>query len=163
MRKTGRLRYQEHAVAGLFVFVLLALFALLSMLLVIIGAQTYRSITVSAEMNTQRRLGVSYVANRVRSADQSGGITLEQYGDITAIVQHVSAEDGAYENRIYCCDGELREQFVRADVPFDAQQGRTVSEIARMDVQMTAERVLYVEIEQADGTVETMHVRLRSE
>ena len=45
-------------------------------------------------------------------------------GDITAIVQHVSAEDGAYENRIYCSDGELREQFVRADVPFDAQQGQ---------------------------------------
>ena len=51
-----RLKHHSHAVTGLFVFALIAVFAILAMLLVIIGAQTYRSITDSADLNAQRRM-----------------------------------------------------------------------------------------------------------
>lgn len=163
MRGRVGIKYQEHAVTGFFIFLLLAVFALLSMLLVIIGARAYRGITESADLNTEHRMATSYIANRLRSSDRSAGITVEQYGDITAIVQHMSVDGAEYETRIYCEDGKLCEQFVSADVAFDPALGRGVSEIARMDVQMESDRMICVTIEQVGGEVETMHVSLRSE
>lgn len=163
MRGGAGFQYQEHAITGFFVFVLLVIFTLLSLLLVIVGAQTYRGIVESADMNTEHRILTNYIANRLRSSDRSGGISVEQYGEITAIVQHVTIDGAAYETRIYCEDGKLCEQFVSADVAFDSAMGRSISSIAKMDARLEDDRMLCVSIEQENGETETMHVSLRSD
>ncbi len=158
-----RLKHHSHAVTGLFVFALIAVFAILAMLLVIIGAQTYRSITDSADLNAQRRMATSYIANRIRSSDRQGNIRVEEYDGTTALVLASEVDGEAYETRIYCENGELREQYVSAADPFDPEIGQTVSEIGEMRVSMENDRMILVEIEQLDGTTNALHVSLRSE
>lgn len=54
-----------------FALLLYGLFALLSLLLVLIGAQVYRSIVRQTEARSDTRASLSYVANKIRSAEEA--------------------------------------------------------------------------------------------
>ena len=57
----------KHSVDMVFALLLYGLFALLSLLLVLIGAQVYRSIVRQTEARSDTRASLSYVANKIRS------------------------------------------------------------------------------------------------
>ena len=55
---------RNHSVDALFALLLYGLFALLSLLLVLIGAQVYRGIVRRTDARSDLRASLSYVANR---------------------------------------------------------------------------------------------------
>ena len=53
---------------GAFIFALLAAFALLSLVVVVVGARSYRGINAMAEQAFLSRTGMSYLVGKVRGA-----------------------------------------------------------------------------------------------
>ena len=95
---------------------LILLFSMLSLMLVLSGAGVYKNTVENTRRNNEVRASLSYVSNKVRSADSST-IRIEQRNNISVLLFTESIEDTVYETMIYVYDGSLREMFSR--------QGRT--------------------------------------
>ena len=107
-----------------FALLLYGLFALLSLLLVLIGAQVYRSIVRQTEARSDTRASLSYVANKIRSAEEA---RLETREGVPVLVLPEQAGEQTYETLIYFYDGLLRELFQREEDAFLPANGEELT------------------------------------
>ena len=73
-----KLRSDSHTIAGAFVFLLLGLFALFSVMLVLLCAGAYNRVAAAGERNNQTRISPAYLRTMVRGHDFQGGIRTEK-------------------------------------------------------------------------------------
>ena len=71
------MKTKSHSISGAFVFTLLGAFAVFSMLLVVLGAQAYRTTVDGASAHTRKRIAAAFVRNAVRAQDERGAIAVE--------------------------------------------------------------------------------------
>ena len=90
----------------------------------IIGSGVYRNTTVQMEENYVARTALSYVAEKVRQHDTSGGVRLtEEEGETVLVLQNTeNTTDTDYLTYIYSYDGWLCELVIR---PVFQSPGRT--------------------------------------
>ena len=69
---SGNHKTVQHSMQGVFVFVLLGLFAVMSTLMVLLGAQMYRNTVDHAEANNEGRLLGAYVRSMIRMGVAAG-------------------------------------------------------------------------------------------
>jgi hypothetical protein len=148
----------EHAIGGAFAFALIGLFAVLSLLLVAIGTQAYRSVVNASDVNSDARCGVNYLLNRTRSCDINGGASIKN----GALVLPSLLDGEEYEVYIYLYDGWLTEQFVGEGEEFAPECGEKLIEAETMEL---AEEggLIRVRIGMASGDAETIHIARRSQ
>ena len=91
----------------------------------------YRNTTVQMEENYVARTALSYVAEKVRQHDTSGGVRLtEEEGETVLVLQNTeNTTDTDYLTYIYAYDGWLCELVIRDDAPFSKAQGERILEI----------------------------------
>ena len=116
----------SHSMQGVFVFVLLGLFALMSTLMVLLGAQMYRGTVEKATENGENRLLGAYVRSMIRAEDAAQSVKIETYGETTALALYEDIDDEPYVTWIYLYDGNLYEQFTSADNDFDPESGTEI-------------------------------------
>lgn len=165
-RKTDRGLQSFGAVTGWFVLALILLFAGLSIALIALGAQAYRSAAQTAEENAQKRASVGYVLSRIQAYDAAGAVEIreENVGGVRTNVLTLceEIEDERYEIRLYCAGGMLREQFVPADIPLrEAEDGEAIAALAGFNVKLDGS-LLSLHFTYADGTDDVMHAALHS-
>ena len=96
----------------LFSMLLFFVFLFCSVFTVLIGSRVYENIRERDNDSFYRDTAVSYVVNKIRQADQSGGVTVGETDDGTSFLLLTSQVNGAvYETWIYTMDGVLRELF----------------------------------------------------
>ena len=101
----------QHSMQGVFVFVLLGLFALMTTLIVLLGAQMYRGTVDYSEHNNDFRVLNAYVRSMIRAEDTMDSVSVETHGDITALAMKETIEDSEYVTWIYPYEGSLYELF----------------------------------------------------
>ena len=100
---------------GLTVLLLFAVFAVCILLVLLLGADTYRGITQRGQAAYDRRTAVQYLSAKVRQAKNGGAVSLSSSGaagDTLSLAER--AGGGDYVTLIYCYDGWLRELFSAA-------------------------------------------------
>ena len=135
-------------------FLIYGLFALFSLLLVVIGARVYRDITTEGRENTQVRAAFSYVANKVRMSAEEVELT-EQEG-IQMLV--LSGKIEGYETRIYYYEGALREIFQETEQTFYPEAGETIAETAEFRFEKTETGGLKLYTQDARGNPRSMEL-----
>ena len=78
----------QHSMQGVFVFMLLGAFAAMSTMMVLLGAQSYRSIVDHATQNNEGRTLGAYVRSMVRAQDADGSVELEQRDGMKLLALH---------------------------------------------------------------------------
>ncbi len=163
---SGQLRNREHHkhnVSGLFVFMLIAAYAMFSLLLVLIGVQAYQSTVSASERNAELRTTIGYISGRVRGSD--GQVSVRKEGEYSVMrIGHALGEED-YETRIYFAHiegqpyGGLYEQVIEKDEEFDPDLGELITEVGGFD--MTQDGDLYhLNLTSTDGAEYGMHLRL---
>ena len=107
MMTTKRWTPRNHAVSGLFVFVLLVVFALLCLTTVFLSVRSYMGVTQDVSAYAEERVLTGYLRGKVRAADTAGAVSLRQ--EDTGTVLCLRQED--WETRIFAYDGNLMEQL----------------------------------------------------
>lgn len=116
----------NHSMQGVFVFVLLGVFAVMSTLMVLLGAQMYRNtVDHTTENNRERVLG-AYVRSMIRAEDADMSVSVETLGGVIvlALSEQIDGED--YVTWLYSYDGQLYEQFTEADRDFKPASGTAI-------------------------------------
>ena len=73
-----KMRSGSHTIAGAFVFLLLGVFAVFSVLMVLLCVGGYNRTAGGAERHNRERIAPSYLRTMVRGHDETGGIRLER-------------------------------------------------------------------------------------
>ena len=120
----GNVRIQ-HSMQGVFIFVLLGLFALMSTLMVLLGAQMYRATVDRSQYDNENRVMGAYVRSMIRSMD-GGEVSVEEPGGIPALALKETIDDEVYVTWLYQYEGKLYELFTELEEGFNPDDGTEI-------------------------------------
>jgi len=153
------MRERRHAAGGLLTLLIYGLFALFSLLLVVIGARVYRNIVSTGRENTEIRASFSYVANKVRmSTREPGSVRIEERDGFDVLILRSAAE--GYETRIYYYDGALREAYQASDQPLSPKLGEKLMELSGFRIEETDTGHLVLSAEDEEWNRRSLHLYL---
>ena len=150
-------RFGLRAASGLSLFLTVAVFALMALLTVVLGAGVYRSVVGRAEVNHEARTAMAYITGKLRA--NTGSTTLEKTevgNDMLVLNEEIGGAD--YETRIYAHEGALYEVFAAADIDFAPEEGQPIAALDGFSAQME-ENALRLTV-RAGGEDYTAHVAL---
>ena len=150
-----------HTIAGVFVYLLLGVFEVVSTMLVLVGAQAYRATTEHAEAHNPDRTLYAYMLNSLRGDDNAGTIELrsEEGIDLLAVSYDYGWE--VLEKRIYCYDGYLRELLTSPEYEFVPGNGEQICEAETFRAQLSGD-LITIELTCADGETREINAVLRT-
>ncbi len=151
----------SHAISGVFVFLVLGIFAVFSTVMVLLGARAYKSTADRAAEHNAYRIGMAYVRSMVRGDDEEQSVKVENINGIPAIALKNIYDGDAYITRLYVYDGKLREWFTEESEEFVPEFGETVCDMDEMNAEVDGQ-LLKVSLRSRD-TWTTVDIALRSE
>jgi hypothetical protein len=122
---------------GIFLFALLAAFALLSLIVVVFGARSYRMINATAEQAFVSRTGLSYLAGKVRGADAAGMIEIREENGFNVLALGQEIDGVRYNTYIYCDGTQVREYFAQADLAFSPDYGEKICDASELNITLS--------------------------
>ena len=137
--KRGKL--QSHAISGVFVFLLLGIFAVFSTVMVVLGARAYRNANDRSAAHNASRISSSYVRSMVRADDERGALRVEELEGMQVLTFENEYDGEAYVTRLYVSDGMLREMFTEADYDFVPEEGEGVCPMDEMTASLEGGRL----------------------
>ena len=123
-----------HAISGVFVFLLLGIFAVFSTVMVMMSAKAYKGMVEQSALHNSVRVASSYIRTMLRADDESGVLKIEDVDGVHTITMENDWED-IYVTRLYVYEGKLREWFAMAEIPFEPQNGETVCDLDSMQAE----------------------------
>ena len=151
MRDNGQ---HNHRTDGLTVLLLFAVFAVCILLVLLLGADTYRGITQRGQAAYDRRTAVQYLSAKVRQAENGGAVSLSSSGaagDTLSLAER--AGGGDYVTLIYCYDGWLRELFSAAGEDFSPDAGENLFPARELSLELEDGALSFSMTEENGGTV----------
>ena len=155
----GKVR-SSHSISGVFVFLLLGIFAVFSTVMVLLGARAYKSTADRASQHNAARLATAYVRSMVRSDDEEDAIVVEELDGYPVITLRNVYDGELYLTRLYVHEGMLREWFTYAEAGFQPEFGEAVCAADEMKAEMK-DGILTVRV-RSGSTWSNVDVALRS-
>lgn len=152
----------NHSVGSLMSFALVGLFAILSMLLAVIGIDAYQSIVDATQNTNDARASMSYITNKVRSSDYEDNVSIAEREGVRMLVIGQDEYDPSYKSCIYFYEGELMEQFYDPDEEFYPEDGRALVELEDLHFYWQENGMLLITVITRDGTPHNLYIGVRS-
>jgi len=149
------------AFAGLMVWLLIGLFAVMCMFCVVAGAEVYRGAVKNAETNADLRTAVSYVAGKVRAWDRQGAVAIEPWAQGNALMLTEEIDGEEYTTCIYGWDGGIWEIFAPSDASFEPEGGQRIAGGEHLDFAFVSPQLIEMTIT-VNGAEYVSHVALRT-
>lgn len=148
----------KHHMDGLLMLLLFGVFAVCVLIVLLTGAKAYRGLTDRDRAAYDRRTCAQYIATKVRQGDAMGGVTVEPFGDTTALC--LRDQDG-FITRLYCHEGWLMELYTFADAELEPQDGEKTMPLAGLSFDLE-DGLLTVELQNREGVADTLRLSLRA-
>lgn len=137
-----------------------AIFAICVLAVLLTGADVYKRLTDRGAEEYDRRTATQYITTRVRQADASDNITVENFGGASTLVLREEINGKPYLTRVYCHEGFLRELFAAEDGDFSPEDGEKILEADALLFSLEGS-LLYAQITLSDGTARELTLCLR--
>lgn len=153
----------NHAIGGLFIFCLIALFAVLAVTLTLTGMKAYQSVNEASVGNSEAQIVLSYLLNKTHAMDTSGAVSIQEEQGVEYLCLDEYWDDEVYQTRIYALDGQMLEYYCGAEDEFRPELGDPLADVQQLAFRMETPRLLAVAVTLPDGTEEQLHIALRSQ
>lgn len=145
MSKSG----PSHAISGVFVFLLLGIFAVFSTVMVVLGAKAYKGTADRAAQHTAGRIASAYVRSMVRADDDKDCLLVDEIDGLSTVTMRYNYDGDEYLTRIYVYGGMLREWFTSAEAEFEPENGEVVCAADEMKASLSG-HLLSVQLRHGD-------------
>ena len=109
---------------GIIVGLIITLVFASAMLFVLItGARFYQNIATVMDEQFKERTCLSYIVANVRHYDEAGGVTIEDFNGVDALVMREETEDRVNNTIIYFYDGYIYELYIPVGSAFELGDG----------------------------------------
>lgn len=150
-------RVRQHQMSGLLMLLLFGIFAVCVLAVLLTGARAYRGLTQRDQVAFDRRACVQYIATRVRQGDSAGDVSVEPFGDTTALAL---TQDG-FVTWVYWYDGYLMELYTFEDAELTPEDGERIMPLSSLSLAMD-DGLLTAVIGGAGDVTDTLRLSLRS-
>lgn len=137
---------------------LFALFAVLSLLLVLYGARVYERVVARMDDGYAMRASLNYVANKLHASDNGKDVRLAELGGIDTLVM---PSDESYLVCVYFSDGKLMEQYVLDEDAFLPELGTVIEELSSFEIE-PVEKGFRLTATTSEGSRRTLTVLMRT-
>lgn len=110
----------------IFIMFLFLLIVILSVLIILLGRDIYSTINRDRAANYDKRVSLSYVANKIRQSDKENSVRIENLNGENAVVINETYDNEDYETWIYFYDNAIYEMFTDAGREFSPDDGMKV-------------------------------------
>ncbi len=152
----------SHSMQGIFLFLLIGLFAILSLTLTLIGTRVYSEVALGAVRSGDAQTILSYLGNKVRAYDAQGGVAIGEQAGLDTLRLLETLDGQIYETTIYAYQGAVWERFAPAGEPFDPADGQRLAEARSLTFAMAAPGLVEATVVMPDGEARTLRMALRS-
>lgn len=144
---------------------IVGMFAITSLLLIYVSRRIYTSIVDENTKTYSLRTSLSYIAEKIRQADEEGCIYMERKEGMDLLVMKQTVKGQEYETLIYFYHGALYEAVHKNGEGFSLSQGAYGCQVMKVHGFVMAEitnRLLQFTAIDDSGREESMIVNLRS-
>lgn len=152
----------RHATDLIFVLSLFCLFTVLSLLVVIQGADVYQGISREMDANYSARGTVAYLTEKVRQNDRENGVAVKEVGGEPALVFSDEVNGEVYETWSYLYSGSLREVTVKQGVEIRPENGQEIMALKDLQLELQNSRLLRIVATDTENRVYESVVCLQS-
>ena len=126
----------QHAISGVFVFLLMGVFAVFSTVMVLLGARTYKSTSDRTQQHNESRVAAAYVRSMVRADDEKDEVLTENLNGIPTVTMIEVYDGDEYVTRLYAYEGTLRELFTERANEFEPDLGEPICPLEEMNAEI---------------------------
>ena len=152
---------RNHSIAGLFVYLLLAVFAVMSLALVLLGIKTYSTAAEKTSMHNTERILTSYVRTLLRGTDKENAVYTEEKNGVPVLTVRTAEGEETYIMRIYAYEGNLCEQFTEEETEFNPGYGEALCACGTFTPEIE-NGLATLAFTEPSGTEHTVYVALRA-
>ena len=145
-------RQRKHSIDILFALALFCAFAASVLMVLMMGASSYHSVTDKMNADYQDRTGAGYIAEKIRHFDARGGIAAGQFDGNDALLLRQEIDGTEYITYIYYCDGYIRELLTENNSGMTAEAGEKVIEAAGFTVEQLDSGMIKITCAMPDGS-----------
>ena len=146
-----------------FALALFCVFTASALLVVVIGANVYKSTVARMQDNYSARTALSYITEKIRQHDMTDAVDTMNFEDGTqALVLRESYDSGSYNTYIYEDAGELMELYINASDTPEKTAGRKIMEVKDFSVEKINSTLFYVTVKESDGKMDETYVSVHS-
>ena len=109
-----RVTQYKHSISGVFVFLLLGIFAISATVMVLLGAQSYKGAANRTADHNAERIAASYIRSKLREADDRSRLSPEALEGQDRI--RIDDPEEGTVTLLYVCDGMLYEWYTLAQL-----------------------------------------------
>lgn len=155
-----RKKLVQHSISGVFVFLLMGIFAVFATVVVLFGVKAYRATAERAGVHNNARITSAYLRSMLRSDDEADAIRLESLDGVDCIALYQDYDGVNYVTRLYVWDGMLCELFTDTEEAFDPEMGEAVCAAEEMKAS-AGQGLLTVDV-RTDGVWSTVQCAVRA-
>ena len=156
------MKERTSSVDTLFIVVLLCAFTASVLLVLLLGARVYGSMSKSAAKTYDRRTCAAYVTEKLRHGDSAGDVETGSFDGCSALYLTSEVDGTAYSDILYYYDGWLWELSCEKGAAFTRTDGVQVIETGTVVFSGPADGVVSAAITDMNGQQEGVTYRLRS-
>lgn len=142
-----------------FPLLLFLVFVMCALFLILIGGRVYENINNRSELTYEKDIAFSYIANKVRQADEAGAVSLTDVDGVQVLTLKQTIESTAYVTQIYYRDGSLWELFADQNSGLSIGDGNQILECKEITMDMEG-HLLHLKTEGETGS--QLFISLRS-
>lgn len=152
----------------LFILALFGAFAITALFVVLFGARIYKSTVSNMKTNYEKRTAMSYVTEKIRAHDYTGGadvsdISEGDFSDEHSVLKLYQTQgDKRYVTYLFVKDGYLREFTAEESYDFDYNAGANILAIDEFSVKKESDGLYRFNITDTNGEKTEFFVTLYS-
>lgn len=153
---------RNHMIDFIFPVVLLFVFAISALVVTLFAANVYEGAVKDSARNDAARTSLSYVAEKIHSADKKDAVSMGKFDGCNAIVIADEINGEKYNTYIYYHDGQLKELFAKDGADFAASNGSEIIEVSDFSIEKKADGIYRFTCTDKDGEEASSVVGVRS-
>ena len=138
IRDNNTKQFSFHLIFVMFLFLILVF---LSVMFIMLGKNLYSQINNDRASNYEKRVSLSYVANKIRQNDKKECIRIEMLNGKNAVVISEVYDGAKYETWIYFHNNAIFEMFIDSGMKFDLDDGMKILDVDGFTIEMLKENL----------------------
>jgi hypothetical protein len=133
-----------------------------ALVLVSIGAGAYDNVLTNVENNSELRLPLTFISNKIHQSDEFNSVELIDKDGTTALVLNSKDKNNSYENWIFVYNGNLCELLIKSGDAFKWEDGIIVMPVEKFKMQLESKDLIKIESFNSRGESLELKINLRS-
>lgn len=143
-----------HSFDTVITLALFGLFAVCLLVVLMLGAKSYKSVVTSMQESYEERTCLQYIATKIKHYSGSDYIEVVEFGDSSALALHENIGGSDYITYIYLYDGEVKELFCEKDTELHPEAGFSIMEMQEFCIELAGDNLIYFSCSSGEAMTE---------